>query len=213
MHFNAKCRRVQLPIRPLSRVRRLGGMSKPPCPQQKPIPISVPLTGSNGVPSFWLFTQELADGRRQFVRMLEKKAYLPKLGVRKAVAKTRHAGQPDAVLRLPIGFPRRIVGDTFLVRADKGRRLGIHSQSDRRGWPIRGAMTDHALCLVDLRTGGEVGLGRLHGRGFVCFAVDRRVKSNAREKTFEWQRLPFGSYRHSSRYNKEVSAQRKYADT
>jgi hypothetical protein len=142
--------------------------------------------------------QEITYGRGQLVRMLEKKAYLPEFSFRQAFAKARHAGQPDAVLRLPIGFSRRIIGDTLLVQADKWRWFGIHSKSDCRGRPIWRAVTDHALSLVDLSAGGQVSLGRLDWRRLVRLAVDGRVERNVSKETLERQRLSFGGHGHSA---------------
>lgn len=213
MNLDAVGSRDGIPISPVSRLRYPGGTKPTAMFAIKLHSHSAPFAGFVRVPSFWLFAQEVTDGRRQLVRMLEKQAHLPNLRISEAVAKTRHAGQPDAVLRLPIGFPRRIVGDTRLVQTDKRRWLGIHSQGDRRGWPIRRAVTDHALCVVNLSTGGEVSLGRFDWRGLVCFSVDRRVERNASEKSLEWQRLPLGGHRHSARFDKEEGGQRNYAKT
>jgi hypothetical protein len=157
--------------------------------------------------------QEFADGRGQFVRTLEKKAYLPEFRFRQAVAKSGHAGEPDSVLRLPIGFPRRIICDALLVQADKRRWIGIHSKGDCRGRPIRRAVTYHALCLVDFRAGGQVSLGRLDWGRLVRLTVDGRVERNMSEKSFERQRLSFGRHGHSAEFDEKEGGQRNYAKT
>src|SRR6266480_5154863 len=85
---------------------------------------------------------------------------LPDLRFRQWALESRHPGHANAVLHLPIRFPRVVVRHASAMK--ELRRIGIHSLRDRGLGFVREAVAHGAMLLVNLGPGNQVDFIRRH---------------------------------------------------